>query len=495
MRSGLHIVKERDQLIAADFLQKAVETHPTAVGFALAKNGIVLHGSFPGDELDLLDSVQKTQEKYKSDVVYFHFTKAGEGEFGFDSLQPFPILMKGGEILLAVMLEGEFLSFVKPGEETPEYHIVTDYLKSKITEIYKECGTLEKTCAKLESPSVRADLKPHLDPRGQILFIPARGKAFAYSNNNLGGDFAWGSASRTLGFEPIPKKAPEPVKVEEPVITATSKPLTLRERAARKKALDAAEESGKKAIQGKDQVKEAAPPPKPDPIPAKKEEEKKLKPETPFSKEKGVIWCSPPSGSSWSQVKAFWNRNCRMNRPKAAEELYKGFPASHLKASAPLFAFLSEQDKNSLAATDTAFRDAMTKATENKSKKASTDADIFPGVLTVDEKRNAVELRKQDVYWKQTPEQLLAFSGENLKYSEQVQVPFEDLLHASIKFGMRLSKRELILLWHETRTKLLDERATKDKKTETTPAAITIPAIPAKPLTLREKAAQRKAAA
>lgn len=498
MRSGLIICKFAKLNIADNYLLEAVTTHSQAMGYALAKGGKILHETFPADEIDLLAKVQEVQEKYKEEQVYFHLTSAEENEFNFNSLQPIPLIEKGNEVLLAAMAEGEFMAYAKPGEDTPESLMIKEYLQEKVRKIFLDCGqNIDKTRIELEKPGFRADLKPLLLPRGVILMIPNKGKAFAYSDNKLFGEYEWGFASRTLGIAPPTKDTfKEPVKTDVKAAVLAAKPLTLREKQEQKKALEkaAADAAG-------------APIPVTPPVEPKKEETKEpdKKPVAAETyaigkNEEGVDWCYPDKTWGYNQCKQWWNRNSSLKQPKD-ELLYEGFPAASLKAGSPMKAFYDKQQ------TATAVGLAMKKAQEQPAK-ATAAVDEVPSMMTADEKKELVLLKKNANYWGKKPEEIVNSVDATAMFSEQGQVPFEDMVTASIHWFTRLNKRQLILVAHEFRMKLMQEREAREAAIKAGAAApspeeigqlnmkLESPASsPSRKLTLREKQALKAAKA
>lgn len=452
MRSEVIACKLPGQLISPVWLEKALETHNTCVGYALAKEGKVFHKNFDPADVDLKDAVEKTQEKFKAEHVFFYFMHADDPdkEYDLDSFQPFPILMKGDDTLLAVMLDGEFSAFEKEGPNTPAQHFLDDYLKPKITEMYADLGNLDKLLTRMDGAPFRKDLQTHLEPRGYMLALPARGKAFAISNNKLGGSYAWGLASNNLGIpsDVEGKESGPEVKVVD--LVGTAKPLTFAEKKARQKALAAGTTT------------EDAPVSKEPPAPyyGKKIEEVVPKPNTPFHVgADGSLWCKPPIGSGHKEAKVFWSRHTRQPRPNNdnPRALYDGFPVTALAADSPFFHFLSEKDRPANPETS-AFKEAhdIAQAKKEAQAKAKTEADNNPGILTTAEKQTLVNDRKDNALWGHTPEEIMTIATPKLKFSEQTQIPFEDLLHCSTSFLMRRNKRELVLIANEYRTKLFE---------------------------------------
>lgn len=459
MRNEVVACKYPNHLISDIWLNKVLETHKTCVGFALAKDGIILHNNFDPAEVPLLEAIKKTQEKFKTEHVFFQFARADdpEKEYDLDSFQPFPILKKGDDTILAVMLEGDFPTYAKEGKNTPAYHFFKDYLEPKVIEMYGDLGNLDKLCMRMDGGPFRNDLKPHFEPRGYMLVLPSRGKSFAVSNNKLGGAYTWGLTSQSLG---IPSdlhdvKVPEVKTVD---VVATSKPLSFKERKAR----EAIAKASSAAASGPEPVtKEVVPI---SPPPAEKKEPVVPKETTPFHEVNGVLWIKPPIGSSFKEAKNFWNRHTSMPRPNTENPraLYAGFPVTELAADSPFFKFLAEKDRPQNAATS-AFKAAHEQAEVKKAiqAKAKAEADEIPGLLTMNEKKEVIEDKKNDKLWGKTPEELDAFIKKTEMFSTQTQIPFEDLLHSGMAFLMRRNKRQLILICHEMRLRLIHELRSK----------------------------------
>jgi hypothetical protein len=454
MRSGLIVTKRPGKIIKENFLLEAVTTHPSAVGFAVAKDGIVVHDVFDPREKDLLDAVQKTMEKYKDSTVYFHFMKADEDEIEVpEDLQPYAILKKGDQTQLAVMLEGDFPAYVKDSL-SPETNMVNEYIRKKIESIYKDSGNnLNTTLTKLGSDVVRADFKPQLMPRGVVLYIPAKGQSFAMTENKLGGAWTWGFASKNLGIvtDIVPETVKEPVAKAPVQMEKTAKPLTFKEKAAL--ALEQAGGPGVaaptpevKPEEKKDDVKTMPPGPSNNPPPDTKTED------VFFYNEEGVLSCKPRTGCTWDEAKAFWKRNCSLSQPANQAEVYSGFPAANLRPNSPLF------DRMKKEQMPTQIQEAMKKAAEQKTLKAKAGSDEVPGILTGEEKKVWVEIKKNTNLWNKKPEDLMAMVKTTALLTEQVQIPFEELLYSSPGGWLRLGKRDMILLAHQFRMEVIKLR-------------------------------------
>lgn len=504
MRSGLIVTKQPGKIISPEFLLEAITTHSTAVGFAVAKDGQVIHDVFDPGEKDLMDAVEKTMEKYKDSAVYFHFMKADEGELEVpEDLQPYVLLKKGDQTQLALMLEGDFPAYADKGT-TPETVMVNEYLKAKVEGIYKESSSnLNTLMTKLDSASIRADFKPQLLPRGVILWIPAKGRPFAMSENKIAQAFTWGFASKSLGFptDIVKEEVKEPVAKAPVQPERTAKPLTFKEKAALKAAL-ALEQANKEKPQEtapvadpaekKEDVKTMPPGPTNNPPadPAKTTEE------TPFSyNEAGVLICKPRTGCTWDEAKSFWKRNCSLSVPNDQAEVYSGFPAASLRQNSPLF------DRMKKEQMPTQIQEAMDKAAKEKTLKAKAGSDEVPGVLTGDEKKAWVDFKKNTAHWNKKPEELMSMIKPTSLLSEQVQIPLEELLYSSPGGWMKLGKRDLILLAHQFRMELIkikDQKASPrtSKIEEAHAEAGAIPPLKEdKPLTFKEKAALKAAKA
>lgn len=454
MRSEVIAHKLPNHMIGKAWLDEAIKTHGTFVGYAASKDGVVIHSSIDPKTVELEKSINIVQTKYKDSHVFFHFTHADEGEFTPTSAQPFKLIEKGkDETLLAVMMDGDFIHYAKTGE-TPAQAFFNGYLREKVTEMYADFGNFDKTLTKLDSPSFRKDMQLHLEPRGMILFIPARGKAVALSNNNLKREYSWGLASKHLDvpsdIQTVPDSKPGVVDV---VVVSGAKELSFAERQKRKKTLEAGTAVTAQAVVE----------------PAKKEEAKPVvekKTDTPPSPSKafyeinGELWCKPPDGTSHKEAIIWWKRHTRMARPAKDDppSLFAGFPVSNLAADSPLFMFLAE-DKRPVDAQPSAFAEAM-KAAKDKAKaeaKAKADTDNNPGLLVASEKQAIVEDRKNSKLWNCSVDEILNPPKSITPFSEQVQIPFNELMFANVGFWFRRGKRELVAALIEMRVNLVKE--------------------------------------
>lgn len=503
MRSEVIACKYPGQSMSPIWLDAALKTHNTCVGYAIAKDGIVLHTNFLSAETPLKEAIEATQTKYKKEHVFFYFAHVDkpEEEYGPDSYQPFPLLKggpKGEDTLLAVMLEGDFTTFDKNDTEMAAFHFVKEYLEPKIVDMFGDIGNLDKLMAKIDGPVFRKEMMTHLQPRGYMLFLPNKGQAVSLSNNKQGGAYEWGLASKDLGIPSDMPAAATKTEAKAPVVdvVASGRPLSFAEKKAREKALAA---SG------------GVPPvsPTPDQKPGEIKPEGKpveKKEVTPFHEVDGVLWVKPPSGTGHKEARIWWNRHTRLPRPanEKPELLFAGFPATNLAADSPLYKFLAEKDRP-LEPENSAFTVAMKEAEAKKTAKAKTDADEVAGVLTLAEKQEIVRERKQGQFGAQSPEDIIALTKPEMLFSEQVQVPFDEILHAPAGFFFKRNKRELMNLCLEFRLKLIYELRSKkaDKPVEVkVPGQEELPLkkeepVVTKTMTFAEKKAaerQRKAA-
>lgn len=451
MISELIASKSPNHLIPKDWLQKAVETHNTAIGFAVPKDGKILHMNFDPTKDDLLKSVQMTQEKFKGEHVFMYFAHADKDDkFGIDSYQPMVVLSKGNDTLMAVLMEGDFSEYADKGANSPAKNMFDGYLKEKLTEMYGDLGNLDKFMTRVDGAPFRKDMMPNLNPRGYMMILPARGKAIAFGSNLLGQSYTWGSASKSLDFpSDLGKETADKTVVVDTVATAPKK-LTFAEQKAREKALK--ESKGEKVEETKldqtttkpGQARDSAGKPKP-----------------PFYMNGDVMWIKPLAGTTHKDAAIWWSRHTKLPKPRAdsPESLFAGFPITNLASDSPFFQFLAEGDRPANP-EPSALKDALDKATQKKkeSAKAETDADNTPGVITPAEKQGIIRDRGEQHLWGKTIEEILDLAKPNLLFSEQTQVPFTDLLHAAVGFYFRRSKRELISLILEYRKNVIENR-------------------------------------
>lgn len=459
MRSELIITVNPNQVIADDYLQKALETHTKAVGFAVVKDGVVLSDIFTFSDVDLLDAMMKAQELHKDRFRFFSLLELDPKDvenLDAEALQPYPILTRKNkkgeeETIMAAMLDGDFGEYYKSEGNTPAYHLVTDMLGEKIRACYKRNSQdIVKTCEEMTSPLFRKEIRAYLLPRGQITIIPVGFKPFSYSENELVGEYPWGTASKKLGIEPAVTPPVKDTTAETTPLLGTSRPLSWAER--------------KKLAAKKTETPKSA---------ENKQEQKKPHPCISVVKKEGkdVVWVKPDPNNkdSLNGAKQFWKRNTTLALPPhdAPNLLYEGFPASTLRLDSGFLDYAKKMGATIQAEIDqSVFREKMEKAALEKTKKAEAQIETdFSGLLTVDDKKGIVAMLKDTsggyfhTSWKELEQEM----ANTPVYSKQIAKDNEELLLAKKKFWFKQEKRALVNRIMELNALLLVKSIAEEK--------------------------------
>jgi len=476
MRSGLIVHKSKGKLIGEDYVKVLLDTHKTAMGIAIASDGVVDNTTYLSDEVVLADQFKDAQNTYKDYDVFFYFQNCEDldKEFDIDSVQPFNVLTRSGQgkeddvTLLSVMLDIDYTRFAKgeEGSAWPEYHLMAKYLAEKIRACYKRNGEdLASTLKELNTDIAKTEVLAMIDNRGDILIIPGTGAAFAYTDNNLGRRYSWGYASKHLGVASDLEQK-EPPKVVDVAV----KPLSLRDR---KKGLT----TGTAPVT----PVESKPEPTKEPV----KEEPRLNPEKVNPEDKsgpgasfkiidkdGMKWVEFTS-NVFTHLKTAWNRNTAAPRPSDEKKVKEGFPVAALRVGSPIFMYLEDLAKAS-GTQVTAFRDAMAKAKkelEDKEAKAKAAVDN-PLVLGVEDRKKAIELDKDNGLFGYTAEQIKEEIKEAASFSEQTGLKLDRWMTMATRGLQKVPKFVLIALLNQYRLQQLEAAAPAEQtKTEETPTA------------------------
>jgi len=468
MRSGLIVHKAKDKLISESFIEAIFKTHGQGMGVAQVNDGevdnlVYLEGDPVKDnkgevigEINLHDEFVSIQEQLKDKDVFFYFLHIEEND-PFDAdldMQPFNILTRSGQgkeddkVLLSIMLDIDSTRLSK-GEEpgfSEEYHLVNKYLGEKIRACNtRNSGDLAAVCKELASDVTKTEILAMTDNRGDVLFIPAKGPAFAHHSNDMARDYSWGRASKHLDVPTDLDK--EPAKV----VDINVKPKSLRDRKLSLKAEEPKKEVEAKPDLPKDKPKEVEKEKdQPRFDPDKVNPEDKSGPGASFRlvQKEGQEWVEYKEGQPFAHMKNSWHRNTAMPRPGDEKLVQQGFPSAALRIGSPIYLWKEDMARaNGINAS--AFRTAFDKAAKefaDKEAKAKAAVDS-PLVIPVEDKKKLLELAKENGLFGFTAEQLAESLKEAVPFSQAMNVDFDRFWGANNpRLLYRMPKSTLIAL-------------------------------------------------
>lgn len=458
------VVREPGAQMPEAFRKVLLEKHPTAFGYAVPmKDTHIDNEPFPGDEVDLEDSLKQVEETYAKERVFYHFVNAELGPFGFESLQPFNLLTEGegdNEItLLSVMLEGEFPKYDNMNAEgemfTSSYHFMNSFLQPLIAELWELCNSdVGMLMAFLDKKTQKDKILAEFGPRASVLIIPHKGKATAIVKNEEGGSWKWGFSTRNLGYKEKEEKAPaEALK--------TTRKMTMREAAAlaqhKKEAEAESENEGKEAKEG---LPPGGTPVKPEELYAS------LLKTNSWKLVNGGLWAIPPKGSDWKTARSWWHRSSSLDIPvndkgePDVAKVYLGFPADKLKPNSPLNELLLKVlglDKPKEAESE---QGPAKPEDEEKKEKGEFKLTLL---IPHNQKSRFVEFRKKDAFPSTTLDVLMVGKEEYPAASVQLGENLGDILMMAPESYARIvhdvGSHVGICLLHEMRIRILELEA------------------------------------
>lgn len=206
--TGIIAVKNKGQIIPVEWLNKAIQAYPSAIGVASENEGViqVLRSNDPAQIT--VETITGMQEAFKENILTLHLTKTA-GQIESEDMQPYVLLENEDKTpALVAFLDGDYTKFrVNNSKFSDAYHCVTDYLAPKILQIAEMCeGDLEKVLAALEKPFNRKDFEAMWSGnKGTLTLVSDLGIApVSFAVNDLKREFAYGWVSDALLETPLP---------------------------------------------------------------------------------------------------------------------------------------------------------------------------------------------------------------------------------------------------------------------------------------------------
>lgn len=481
------VVREPNAAIPDEFKKLLLEKHTTAFGFAVPNKTHIENAVLWGGDVDLADSLNKCEETYKKDRIYYYFLETDTGDAGdvsvFESVQPFNLLVDDEKrALMSIIAVGDYPSFADRNQDgetySDAYHMVNGSLKAVVDELWDFSNADVKTLVGFfEKPQQKAKVEALLGDAATIIFIPHTGTAKAITNakkeNN--GQWPWGFSTNNLGFkqgDASPSSA-----------ASNGKTLTMAEKAALKR-------------QQKEQGNTAEHPPGGSTITPEEHFAPLLTKESHLARfilTKGKLLVRPPKGSNASDARKWWLQNSKMPIPDKgndyAKNLFQGFAADELKPNAPLFdlvaRYMGEGVKQ--AASEQGPEQPAIPGDTDKGKKVPPAE--FTLLISQDNKKRYLDLQKLGKIKSNTEDELKAQLQKYPLFSVAVGDQLNDILLWTAESHHELPSHMKDVLFHELRCRLLGldvpdvepEEKPEDKKPGEE-----------KTLTMAEKAALKK---
>lgn len=470
MARTLYAVREPKMVLSAEFVTKALELHPIAIGFASSQGDEVQCKVIPGDELDLKDALRALEEAYKDHRVHYHFI-GGNPEEAFKSLQPFKLLTNGEEgdqevVTLAAMIDAELPQFsseqVEEGE-TNELRFVHSFLIPKIMELWDLAGgnddqvdaptAMKQLLTFLERKPFKEAIMPYLAPRGTVVLITPE-KAIPFADNDAAVEWTWGMSTKSIGL----------TSDKAPAVSAVPAKPTMRQLAALA-AKPKAEDTP--AVVQPDKKKEFVPAkPAPDtgsPITPEEQFAKALK-HAHFKLNGKTLMCIPPK-ESWKADKTWWNRNSTLDIPSDPKVFYMGFPFDKLKPDAPLRAAYNKLMNIEPKTAESEQGPAVPARTEPEPKQESAKMTLH---IPANQREAFIGLKKAGRLTRVDDAALIATLAEYPSATLQLgENGMDDILHMDPFAYLRLSQHTLACLFHELRCDKLGLKKPDAAKAET----------------------------
>jgi hypothetical protein len=495
-RSQMIAIREPGKKLGPDFIAKALEEFPTALGYASPQGEEVHVDCWKADTVDLADALGKIETTYAADRVFYVFMKSDE-EIDEESLQPNKIIVEGEgddeKVHVACITDGDFVDFASEGEpsETNDLRMIRDHLMPKIEELAAVVdGDIDMLVPLLYKPAFKEHVSKALAPRGSITLIPAAKDKLAvgFSEGIEPGSWSWGWSSRTLGLqkkeEPAPaeKKGGLVLKKKAPTAAAEGKPYPLE---------TAGEPPAEK--------KEAADDPK------KKFEKLLRDAEGRFYLKDNVLWTKPwHKGAKYREMRQAFIKhfgvahvpaNSESPDPETGKIIAAGRPFEELKEDSNIRIW-AQQQLNEKTPKEADSVQAPVNPNADKERLKKPDEGMTLRVTKEQKERYTTQLVKANLIKKVDGTKLSEYVAKYPRFSIEMGENFDDVLMWSPETIRRvgdIGTHALVCLCHEYRCHALNLYDQKqEKKTEpehiTAPEPVAAPAPKGK-LVLKKKVA------
>lgn len=207
MNKQVIITKEPGQVIPRGYLQEALKQCPSCIGITIqdvVDDEPVLDCTAENKTMTV-DDLMKVIESCK-DVRMV--VVLGQMVQDFDpetDMQPFVFQQTGenGETqnILAFHVEGDYPNYSKPGKgHTDEFNFWEDCVFPTLLEKFDASDNLVTFFSKVAASPMKQLIENPIGHRGVAVFVPLEGDIIAFGNNELGGEFDWGTTSQTFGW-------------------------------------------------------------------------------------------------------------------------------------------------------------------------------------------------------------------------------------------------------------------------------------------------------
>ena len=460
MAKEVLVIREAGKKMPEAFMQKVLEECPTCFGYASPHNGTIHREVIASDEADLLGTLKNVEDTYASDTVYYFFANyEGDQDISFNAFQPIKLIAdaEGTDkevIHFAAIAAGDFSNYSEGDPTyTNSFRVIHECFLPKIGEYMELPGGTEMNL--LATMCDKAPFRKHvmeaMEPHGNVILIPAKGKAVAFAKQGSAkdvGSWDWGWSSDALGFS----NAPDTVvgKAEE---AGPGKVLTKREKAA---LAAAAGDTG----------------PVPDPQAGLKEKFKNVLKADGWSIQNSMLWCKPNKGSKYHDARAWWNNNCIEPAPKGdsnenVQKLMGGFSADKLKPNSAMKAFF-DKATGVEKAEEPKKADALEAPVEtHEPSKKDVDVSLFiPGK----QKENFVKMMEAGVFKAADLDTLKNYAKGTPSATEQLGITVDEfkMFHPNsvMRFVHNVGAHAAICMICELNKTLLGISAEEKKPTE-----------------------------
>lgn len=214
MQRNLIVMKHKDQLIPSAFVDLLASVPQLSNYSVLAPS----EGSFMlekwNSEPFSTQDFNETQEFLQKVPMLASFGIEYPSGFSGDDIQPFALLEKDKETILAMFASGSFPSFYQEKSSHTNDFFLANFLQQQIKPVFDSVGgDINKLMAKLRDNQLKMLVEMTIVNHGIITMAGSNGDVVSFQKGNPVTEFPWGWTTDHLGFVEQTKTEE---KVEEP---------------------------------------------------------------------------------------------------------------------------------------------------------------------------------------------------------------------------------------------------------------------------------------
>lgn len=214
MQRNLIVMKQKDQLIPAAFVDLLAKIPQISNYSVLApSDGSFMLEKWKNEPFSVQD-FNETQEFLLGMPMLAAFGVEYPNGYSADDIQPFSLIERNKEVLLAAFANGSFPGFYQEKSSHPNEFFLADFLRQQFKPLADEVGNdIDKLMDKLRGPQLKSIIEMTIVNQGIITLAASNGDIITYQKGNPITAFPWGWTTDHLGF--VEETKPEPAK-EEP---------------------------------------------------------------------------------------------------------------------------------------------------------------------------------------------------------------------------------------------------------------------------------------